>query len=382
MNTTKPPFDNAKVRQAVAYVLPYDKIFDNALYGRGAKMYGGSGPVKSIAWPQPTAYSTDVAKAKALLAEAGYPNGFETTLSFDLGGATIGEPMAVLVQEALALDRHQGADQQDPRRDLARGAAEEGHADDDQPLRRLAGLSRSTSSSGATTARTRVFNTMSYQNPKLDKIITNARFAESKPIYDSSVKEMIQIAFDEVPRIPLFQPSQDVAMQKNVKGYMYWFHLQPDYRQLSARSEAAWTPREAYVDAAAAALGLHIAAEYRPGVLRLLPPRRRDGGAAAGGAAGAWPTNPAASSSRSRRCHPPTPGAAHDGHGPRRRRADGPADGGGGAQRRPVGARRGAGQPRPHRGHRRRRSTPSARCWPNGRSSAPTPSTPARAARA
>ena len=27
-NTTKPPFDNAKVRQAVAYVLPYDKIFD------------------------------------------------------------------------------------------------------------------------------------------------------------------------------------------------------------------------------------------------------------------------------------------------------------------------------------------------------------------
>jgi dipeptide transport system permease protein len=24
----------------------------------------------------------------------------------------------------------------------------------------------------------------------------------------------------------------DVAMQKNVQGYMYWFHLQPDYRQL------------------------------------------------------------------------------------------------------------------------------------------------------
>jgi len=24
-----------------------------------------------------------------------------------------------------------------------------------------------------------------------------------------------------------------VAMQKDVQGYMYWFHLQPDYRQLS-----------------------------------------------------------------------------------------------------------------------------------------------------
>jgi peptide/nickel transport system substrate-binding protein len=55
MNTTKPPFDNPKVRQAVAYVLPYDKMLDNALYGRAAKLYGGSGPVKTIAWPQPTA---------------------------------------------------------------------------------------------------------------------------------------------------------------------------------------------------------------------------------------------------------------------------------------------------------------------------------------
>ena len=101
MNTTRAPFDNPKVRQAVAWALPYDKIFDNAVYKRAAKLYGSSGPVKTIAWPQPTSYKTDLAKAKALLAEAGYPNGLETTLSFDLGGATVGEPTAVLIQEAL-----------------------------------------------------------------------------------------------------------------------------------------------------------------------------------------------------------------------------------------------------------------------------------------
>jgi peptide/nickel transport system substrate-binding protein len=78
-----------------------------------------------------------------------------------------------------------------------------------------------------------VFNTMSYQNPKLDKIIDNARFAESKTLYDAFVKDMIQLGYDEVPRVPLFQPTQDVAMQKNVQGYTYWFHLQPDYRDLS-----------------------------------------------------------------------------------------------------------------------------------------------------
>ena len=43
---------------------------------------------------------------------------------------------------------------------------------------------------------------------------------------------MIQLAWDEVPRVPLFQPTMDVAMQKDVQGYMYWFHLQPDYRDL------------------------------------------------------------------------------------------------------------------------------------------------------
>ena len=77
-----------------------------------------------------------------------------------------------------------------------------------------------------------VFNTMSYQNPSLDKIITNARFAESKPLYDGMVKDMVKVVFDEVPRVPMFQPLMDVAMQPNIAGYTYWFHLQPDYRQI------------------------------------------------------------------------------------------------------------------------------------------------------
>ena len=42
---------------------------------------------------------------------------------------------------------------------------------------------------------------------------------------------MIQIGFDEVPRVPLLQPTMEVAMQKDVLGYPYCFHLQPDYRQ-------------------------------------------------------------------------------------------------------------------------------------------------------
>ena len=232
MNVTKPPFDNIKIRQAVAWALPYDNIRDTALHGRGAMLYGAaSNKVTSTAWPQPTGYRTDVARAKALLAEAGAAGGFETTLSIDLGGATVGEPAAILIQESLA---QIGIKSQINKIPGATWRAALLKKDMPLILNRFGGWLDFPEYFfyWCYHGQNAVFNTMSYQNPKLDKIITNARFAESKTLYDSFVREMIQIAYDEVPRIPLFQPSQDVAMQGNVQGYMYWFHLQPDYRQL------------------------------------------------------------------------------------------------------------------------------------------------------
>ena len=233
MNTTKPPFNNPKIRQAVAYALPYDKMYDTALYGRGAKLYGAaSSQVKTGAWPQPTGYKTDLAKAKALMAEAGAGAGLDTTLSFDLGGATVGEPMAVLVQEALAQIGIKTTINKIPGATWRSALLKK-----DMPLiiNRFGGWLNWPEYFffWCYHGQNAVFNTMSYQNPKLDRIIDNARFAESKTLYDSFVKDMIQLGYDEVPRVPLFQPTQDVAMQKNVQGYTYWFHLQPDYRDLS-----------------------------------------------------------------------------------------------------------------------------------------------------
>ena len=142
MNVTKPPFDNPKVRQAVAYAIPYQKIMDAVLFGLSKPMFGAAeGSKTEVAWPQPHKYTTDIAKAKQLMAEAGYPNGFETTLSFDLGFAGINEPLCVLTQESLAQIGIKVHDQQDPRRDLAHRAEQEGDAALHQRVLRLARLS-------------------------------------------------------------------------------------------------------------------------------------------------------------------------------------------------------------------------------------------------
>src|SRR5437588_11520152 len=103
LNVKQPPFDNLKVRQAVAYAIPYQKIMDAVLFGLSKPMFGAPpGTPTEVAWPQPHGYTTDISKAKKLLAEAGYADGFETTLSFDLGFAGVNEPLCVLTQESLA----------------------------------------------------------------------------------------------------------------------------------------------------------------------------------------------------------------------------------------------------------------------------------------
>jgi len=74
---------------------------DAAMFGRGAPMFGGPAEVTSPAWPQPSPFTTDIAKARRLLAEAGLSDGFQTTLSFDLGVAVTNEPICELIQESL-----------------------------------------------------------------------------------------------------------------------------------------------------------------------------------------------------------------------------------------------------------------------------------------
>jgi len=67
----------------------------------------------------------------------------------------------------------------------------------------------------------------------MDQLIEASRFESDPQKYTEEVEGYITMAFAEIPRIPLFDPFLDVAMQKHVTGYRYWFHRQLDYRQLA-----------------------------------------------------------------------------------------------------------------------------------------------------
>jgi peptide/nickel transport system substrate-binding protein len=234
MNVKNPPFDNPKVRQAVAYALPYQKIMDAAMFGLANPLFGGpSNNVKGLTWPAKTGYVNDMAKAKALMAESGASE-IETTLSFDLGAGDVSEPTSVLVQESLAqigikttINKVPGANW---RSEMAKKT---------MPL-------MLNFFSGwldypeyfffwCYSGQNAIFNTPSYVNPDMDVLIDGARAAAAigdKEKYARDVEGFISKAYNEVPRIPLFQPYLNVATQKNISGYVYWFHRQLDYRSI------------------------------------------------------------------------------------------------------------------------------------------------------
>ncbi len=79
-NNKKPPFDNLKVRQAIAHTIDRKAIIDGASSGLGTPIGSHFSPANKAYVDLTGTYPHDIAKAKALLKEAGLENGFSATL--------------------------------------------------------------------------------------------------------------------------------------------------------------------------------------------------------------------------------------------------------------------------------------------------------------
>ncbi|MBL26885.1 MAG: ABC transporter substrate-binding protein [Rhodospirillaceae bacterium] len=234
MNVAMPPFDNKLVRKAVAYAVPYEEIMSSALYGRALPMFGAEpGAPYEPTWPVPSPYHTDLEKAKALLTEAGFPDGFETQLYYDLGQATTREPIALLVQESLGKIGIRAQVNKVPGSNWFAQMAEKSmpmvvadfYAWLDWPEYHFFWTYHGGNNS--------VFNTANYVNPTLDAMIDQARFETDQGVYENLIKDMVGLVMEEVPRVPILRWYLDTAMQPNIEGYTYWFHTMLDFRTLS-----------------------------------------------------------------------------------------------------------------------------------------------------
>lgn len=228
------PFKDKRIRQAIAYAVPYEDIFRNAAYERGVPMWGAQNSKPTdIAWPQPFPYATDLDKAKALLAETDFKDGFEVPLSFDLGQADWAEPTALLIQQNLqrigirtTLNKVPGANW----RTVAL-------VEKKLPLHleNFGGwLNTPDYYFYWAYLKGNLFNSSNYDNDEIRKLVEETLYMkQDDPQYRPKILRMIEIAMDDVPRIPLWQPSLNVAMRPEVQGYQYWFHRQLDIRPLS-----------------------------------------------------------------------------------------------------------------------------------------------------
>lgn len=219
-NVKSGPFTNAKLRQAVAYAVNREDIVKAAFFGRGSPLYGlpvpAAGPFHDPALAGH--WKMDVAKAKALLAEAGQGAGFKTTL---LSSSTYGmhKDTAEVIQQslkAIGIEVTLAVPDWATRVNLGnRGQYEfavSGSAGDfNDP-----DLLSSFLAGGQSASYARPFG---YQNPKVDELLAKGRaeldVAKRKAIY----ADLQRAAMDDAALVGLAWRSQGYGLKRSVKGF-------------------------------------------------------------------------------------------------------------------------------------------------------------------
>ena len=96
---TDPILSNKQVRQALAYAFPYQEVLDTVFLGNASPMTS----IQAQIYPyheDTYNYTTDLDKARELLAEAGYADGFDVTISIDSAKADL-ERICILYKTSL-----------------------------------------------------------------------------------------------------------------------------------------------------------------------------------------------------------------------------------------------------------------------------------------
>jgi peptide/nickel transport system substrate-binding protein len=101
MNVNHKPWNDPRMRRAVAHAINRDLIIDRVLFGLAEKMEGAITKDQDCFAPAKTMPQYDPAKAKALIAEAGYPNGVDVDFYTAVGRYISDRQIAEVITQML-----------------------------------------------------------------------------------------------------------------------------------------------------------------------------------------------------------------------------------------------------------------------------------------
>ena len=105
LNNAAAPFDDVRVRRALCYAVDKQEIMDLIADGHGTALGSSMYPAFSKYFDDSLTdyYTRDIEKAKALLAEAGYPDGFDMTMTVPSNYTPHMDTAQVLVEQFKAI---------------------------------------------------------------------------------------------------------------------------------------------------------------------------------------------------------------------------------------------------------------------------------------
>ncbi len=217
LNTTRKPFDDERVRQALNYAVDKSALVQGVLYGAG-KPAASAMPVMVYADPDLAPYPYDLAKAKQLLADAGYADGFEAQLVVDSGAATSRNAAIALqamlqqVGVKLKVQMLEGGTQWETTKagnyDMSVSYTTSDTIDPDQIIGFVA----------INPERANAYHTQ-WKNDRLNALYAEERKTVNGEARGAMFKEMIQKLHDGAPYVFLYHPASAWAVQDKVKGF-------------------------------------------------------------------------------------------------------------------------------------------------------------------
>ncbi|KXK06949.1 MAG: dipeptide ABC transporter substrate-binding protein [Acidobacteria bacterium OLB17] len=224
LNVKTPVLDDVKVRQAIAYSIDRQKIVNDLLLGQ-AKVASSVLPTQSWAYTPGTQYNYDPAKAKQLLAEAGY-KGEPIVFKFGAGNLAVSQYAQILQSSMndVGLNiRIETMDVNVLRKKLAQGDFELytgvwiGGNQDPIFFRELFTTAKIPGPTASCCNRGR------YSNPAVDEAVTSAIETTNKEEAKQLYKKAWDLVSADVPLLPLWYPANVVVATKRVGN----IHINP-----------------------------------------------------------------------------------------------------------------------------------------------------------